>query len=1199
MSDEAFRQFSAEQREATRQKVGQYNRNLERLVESDSSKSSRFDCALTGSNARVLTAGEVLLMKLRRSLVTALIGAFAVLASDAVGAPITPDPLAVGFETPPSSARPRVWWHWMNGNITKEGIRLDLEWMQRAGLGGFQNFDAAVQTPQVVPRRLAYMTPEWQDAFKYAVTLADRMGLETAIASAPGWSESGGPWVPPAEGMKKYVWSATEVHGGRPFTGQLPLPPVNTGAFQDLPVHDLMPLPTGAAAIPQFYADSVVIAYPKPAGDVDLQALQSTMSSSGGTPDFKLLTDGHLTQTTPLPIPKIVGQSVWIQYAFAKPQTVRALTVAMRDPTATQALVDGVGAPERSLQASDDGQHFREVAHLVLSADSFNYPVPEYTLSFAPVRARYFRVVFKRNPLPPLPNWAIGFDLSTLGTQILPLAQNYEISELVLHSAARVSHWVEKAAFVPASDLYSMATSPVPPEQTVAKSQVLDLTSRMRPDGHLDWTPPHGDWIVLRFGYSLLGMTNHPATAEATGLEVDKLDHRFVKHYFETYLDSYRKTVGPELMGAKGIQYVVNDSWEARSQNWTDNMIGEFKKRRGYSMLPWMPVLTGHIVEGAEASDRFLWDFRKTIAELIAEEHYGQIEATLHEHHLGHYGESHEMGRALVADGMEVKKLNEIPMSAMWAQRPGVNNELYDCNADDRESASVAHIYGQNLAAAESLTASAAPWAWSPATLKPTADQEFLNGINRIVIHESAHQPLIDKAPGLTLGPFGQWFNRNETWAKYARPWIDYLARTSFLLQQGRFGADIVYFYGEDTNLTALFATRSPPIPAGYGFDYINADALIHDLSSADGALIARSGVRYRLLGLDPNSQQMSLPVLRAIHRLVENGAVVAGPKPTNDPSLADDPKEFEHLSTELFGDGTGIHSVGQGTIYAGVSLGDALNAIRVSPDFDHGPVEPDANLQFVHRKLPDGDLYFVDNRSDRATSVNASFRVTGKVPELWRAEDASRERVSFTMTPGRTTIPLKLEPWGAVFVVFRQSTGDTSYTEPARIERPLATLDGEWKIDFQRGRGAPASITVDRLESWTQHTDNGVKYFSGIATYTKTIYAKAAWVGKNAEVWIDLGDVKNLAEVSLNGQSLGVLWHAPYRINISRAIKPGANELSIKVINAWVNRMIGDQQPGVATPITFTDVKPYNAHSPLLVSGLLGPVRVLRLERE
>ena len=432
---------------------------------------------------------------------------------------------------------------------------------------------------------------------------------------------------------------------------------------------------------------------------------------------------------------------------------------------------------------------------------------------------------------------------------------------------------------------------------------------------------------------------------------------------------------------------------------------------------------------------------------------------------MGHYGESHESGRAFVADGMEVKKFDDVPMGAMWTQTPGVNHVQYDYNADDRESASVAHIYGQNIAAAESMTAAAAPWAWSPATLKPTADQEFLNGINRFAIHESAHQPLVDKKPGLTLGPFGQWFNRNETWAEEAGPWVDYLARCSYLLQQGRFDADFVYFYGEDSNLTAIFENKAPDVPAGYDFDYINADGLIHELSVADGRIRTASGMSYRVLGLDPYSRHMSLPVLRAIYKLVEDGAVVSGPKPDDDPSLADDQPEFKKLDEELFGDGTGMHKAGKGTVYAGESPGDVFRAMNVAPDFDYTKPESDTNLLFLHRKLANGDLYFVDNRGDHGAQVEATFRVSGREPELWHAETGKSEPVSFKMAEGRTTVPLKLEPWGSVFVVFRKETHETSRNLPAETETDLATMSGPWKVSFPPNLGAPAVHHAGRTD--------------------------------------------------------------------------------------------------------------------------------------
>jgi hypothetical protein len=535
----------------------------------------------------------------------------------------------------------------------------------------------------------------------------------------------------------------------------------------------------------------------------------------------------------------------------------------------------------------------------------------------------------------------------------------------------------------------------------------------------------------------------------------------------------------------------------------------------------------------------------------------------------------------------------------MWTQSPGVNKEQYSYNADDRESASVAHIYGQNIAAAESLTAAAAPWAWSPATLKPTADQEFLNGINRFVIHESAHQPLVGNhsAPGMTLGPFGQWFNRNETWAEQAGAWIDYLARTSYLLQQGKFGADLLYFYGEDSNLTAIFDKKSPDIPPGYGFDYVNTDALIHELHVVNGRVETKSGMSYRVLGLDPYSEHMSLPVLRAIHQLVLEGAVVAGTKPADDPSLADDQAEFKKLTDALFGDGSGSHKVGKGSVYAGQNLAEVFQALNLAPDFDYTKPENDTRLEFVHRKLNDGDAYFVDNRGDNGHKVDATFRVSGKEAELWHPETGRTEPASFKIGGGRTTVPLDLEPWGSVFVVFRKPTSATSRNVPVAERKELTALNGNWKLDFQPDRGAPDSITLDQLASWSDNSDPGVKYFSGTGTYSKTFNVPAISSGKDTQVWIDLGDVKNLAEVSVNGKSLGIVWHAPYRVNVTSAIKAGRNELVVKVTNAWVNRLIGDQQPG-ATHYTFADVKPYRANSPLLPSGLLGPVAVYSITK-
>ena len=1106
----------------------------------------------------------------------ALLGAWIVAAQN------SGDALERGFLNPPDSAKPRVWWHWMNGNITKDGIKADLEWMKRVGIGGFQNFDAALNTPQVVEKRLVYMTPEWKDAFQFAAATADRLGLEMAIAGSPGWSESGGPWVPPAQAMKKFVWSETRVQGGAPFHGVLPKPPTTVGPFQNIPGG--RGFGAASAPPPEFYADSAVVAYRVPENDVPISDLQPRVTSSGGQFDLAALTDGDLAKATLLPAAP-VNEKAWIQFEFSRPQTIRGLTMV----AAGGGRGGRGGTPDtQAVEASDDGQEFR-VASVIPGAAS-----SERTIAFPAVTARFFRVTFKT--LPPPEGRRGGGEPQSGGTRGGPAAPaGVQIAELVLRPETPVHRFEEKAAFGLGADLLSQTTPPAPAADAIRRADVIDVTSKMRPDGTLDWTPPAGRWAILRLGYSLLGITNHPASPEATGLEVDKLSRTYVKNYFDKYLDQYKDATGG-LMGKRGLQYVITDSWEAGAQNWTDDLIAEFAKRRGYDMHPWLPVLTGHLVESSEASDRFLYDFRRTLADLVAENHYDQLTTLLHARGMGRYSESHESGRALIADGMEVKRSADIPMSAMWTQLPGVNAEQYGYNADIRESASVAHIFGQNLVAAESLTAASGAWSWSPETLKPTADKELAMGLNRFVIHTSVHQPVNDKIPGLGLGPFGQWFTRHETWAELAKPWVTYLARSSYMLQQGKFVADVAYFYGEDSNVTSLFAGKSPDVPAGYNYDFVNSDAILHRLSVESGRLTTPSGMSYRVLALDPNTRHMVLPVLRKIRDLVNAGAAVVGPKPADTPSLSDNEAEFRTIANQLWGSGTGERTVGKGKVYAGQTLAEALAAMLAGPDFEYTRPQSDTNLLFVHRKLADCEVYWVDNRSNRREAVEATFRVQDKAAEVWHADTGVIEPATYRIDGGRTAVPLRLEPFGAVFVVFRKPAAEPSRAVPQPVETPLATVEGSWDVAFQSDRGAPAKVTLDKLGSWSDNSDTGVKYFSGTATYTKTLQAPAGWFKAGAHVWLDLGDVKNLAEVLVNGKPLGIVWKTPFRVDATSALKPGSNALEIKVTDLWVNRLIGDQQPGVAKKYTYTTQQFYRADSPLLPSGLLGPVQIVSL---
>jgi hypothetical protein len=377
------------------------------------------------------------------------------------------------------------------------------------------------------------------------------------------------------------------------------------------------------------------------------------------------------------------------------------------------------------------------------------------------------------------------------------------------------------------------------------------------------------------------------------------------------------------------------------------------------------------------------------------------------------------------------------------------------------------------------------------------------------------------------------------------------------------------------------------------GFDYVDADALIHELSVANGRIVTKSGMRYRVLGLDPYSGHMSLPVLRAIDKLVEQGASVAGQKPFDDPSLADDHTEFDRLNRLLFGDGSSVHKAGKGTVFAGQTVQQTLAALDVQPDFSYTPHDSSDEIQFVHRRLPDADIYFLNNRSDHGQAVEASFRVTGKAPELWYAENGTSKPVSYRIENGRTILPLHLESWGTVFVVFRHRTQRMAFTLPEMTEKTVDTIAGPWMLEFMPDRGAPSSTTLETLSSWSDNPDPGIRYYSGTGTYHIAFDARQEWFTPGAHLWLDLGDVRNLAHVTLNGKDPGVVWHAPFRLEITGILKPGRNELTIQVINAWVNRLIGDQQPG-ATQYTYADIHPYKADSPLLPSGLLGPVTII-----
>lgn len=867
--------------------------------------------------------------------------------------------LEAGFSNPPHESRPMVLWHWMNGNVTKESIRKDLLWMHDIGLSGFFLFDAAYSTPQVVDTLLPYMSEGWKDAFRYAVNLADSLGLEVGIASSPGWSLTGGPWVSEDDAQKKLVWSTTPVSGH--YRGALPLPSstVSSGLFH---------------AVPQ--QEGIV-----------------------------------------------------------------------RD-------------------------YLKEIRVLAVRQDS----------------------------------------------------------------------------------------EPV----------VKDISS-FYGDGILDWNAPEGDWMVYRFAYTLIGTTNGPAPPEATGLEVDKLDAGAVRRYWDNYLGLYKETLGRDL-GPGSINNIDIDSYESGKGTWTPRMEEEFEKRRGYSMALWLPALAGEKIGTDEERERFLFDWRQTLGELLAENHYDLATEIFHAQGIKRYSESHEERRSFMGDGMMVKRTADVPQGAFWVRfRAGVYATMPHMEADLRESSSVAHIYGQNICAAEAFTTNGRPGKWDgwwayqchPGKLKPVADAAMAEGLNRFVIHTSVHQPSEAFKPGLGLGPYGQWFNRYDTWASEARPWIDYISRSCFMLSQGRFVADIAYLYGEDTNLTQRFGQERPGIPAGWNYDFVNGDALVNALKIKDGKMVSKSGASYRMLVVDNQIERMSDAVAARIEAIREAGIPVC--------DLREGGKMLSVLEKE-----------------------------GISPDVSDVP----DSVAFVHRKLPGGEIYWIANICSRPRNMTLGLRdymSDGLVrralePKVWRADRGTVEDVSYRIKDGRMLVDLNLERDDAVFVVLQGKAKQKSFVASAKTpvtEELLLSTD--WAVHFVPAINPEeaADYHFDSLFAWNESQDPFIRFFSGTATYRTSFRWNTD--RSSAEAVLDLGQVCNMAHVYVNGKDLGLLWKEPYKIDISGALVEGDNTLEIKVTNSWGNRLIGDSALPKEKRATKTSWEFYSPDDPLPVSGLLGPVRILR----
>ena len=699
-------------------------------------------------------------------------------------------------------------------------------------------------------------------------------------------------------------------------------------------------------------------------------------------------------------------------------------------------------------------------------------------------------------------------------------------------------------------------------------------------------------------------------------------------------------------------------SYEVRGPVWTPDFLGQFRRFRGYDMTPYLPVLSGHTVGGDVATRRFLDDYRKTQGQLLTEAYYRTAVAVAHAAGLGVESEAGGPGppvHQVPVDALEALGALDEVRGEFWPRRPD-SAALWVI----KETACAAHIYGKPRVHMESFT-STHHWQDGPSDLKPSADRAFCEGANHIVWHTSAHEPPEAGRPGWVYGA-GTHLTPNDIWWNHAPAFLDYLARCSFLLQQGRPVADVCYYYGDQGYNFVPPKHVDPALGPGFDYDVTNAEVLRTRMTVRDGRVAIPDGPSYELLVL-PDREDIDLGVLRRVEELVRTGATIVGRRPTRSSGFtgaARQDQQVRGLADRLWGpiDGRDVteHAYGKGRIVSGRSLRDLLATRGIGPDVHfESPRGAASDLDFVHRATPEADIYFVRNIRDRSAQVFATFRDGhGRRAELW---DPVKGRIDVAYnaatTRGGVGVPLRLAPYGSIFVVFRRPAeleGPVSIQPVARaddsarddgvddlfspaqvvswdgrqarvaVSRPGAyrvatpagreaeigiddlppplTLAGPWELRFPDGRGAPESTRLDRLISWTEHADERIRNYSGRGVYRLDFMLPAAWLGAGRHVRIDLGRLWSTASVSLNGRPIGTVWTPPYALDVTAAARPGSNTLVVVVANTWSNRLVGDARspdapPVARTNLTASDGTPWK-DVPLIPSGLFGPIRLI-----
>ena len=1320
----------------------------------------------------------------------------------------SPSALEDDFKEPPSSAYPQVYWFWMNGNVTQEGITLDLEAMKQVGIGGVFNFDVGTGIPK---GPIEYLSKEWLELKKHAIREAGRLGIEFTMHNCPGWSSSGGPWITPELSMQQITWSETYISGGKAVTLVLPQPAQRFNVYRDV----------------------AVIAFPSMKGEEQLH--RAKISTNKGYVETEKLSGNEGVIANPTED----NGNAWLQFEFEEPYEANMISFFI-----SMIPVEGVASKpvefgERTsitLESSNDGIQFQKVVTINTGLETELLLGNKYILFDIPVtRARYFR-------------------LNSKGTR--------RYRQVLLSGISRLKNWMEKTNLrgrhhmmvAEPSTIHTNNNQFVPAGSIVDANAVLDLTRFTNKEGVLQWNAPPGNWTIQRIGFTPMGTLNKAAPDTGVGLECDKFNRAAIDFHFNAMMENLLPVMN-EIKGKWGASI---DSYEASGQNWTSGFEQIFRERRGYDLIKYFPALAGgRIVNSVDITERFLWDIRRIQADLIAGNYYKRFTQLCHQHNMTSYTEPYESGPF---EEMQVGANVDINLGEFWSAISYISPTRPTTRRTLKLAAAIAHINGQQIVGAEAFTAEPESGRWQeyPFYLKAGGDKAFTNGVNRLVIHRFAHQPHPSAVPGMGMGPWGIHLDRTNTWWKQGKGWLTYLSRCQFMLQQGRFAADLVYFSGDDANMYTKVEPLDlfPPLVQGYDYDLMNTEVIMKHLSILNNRLVLSNGMTYRIFILQAY-KSIPLELMKKLRQLVTEGMILVGEKPERSAGLSgyiNEDQEFRKIASELWSDeGITDRRIGKGRVFSGQTLQSILQTIGIKPDFEYTSRSGETPILYTHRKGSDWDLYFLSNQKRSYEECVCTFRVSNKRPEIWDATTGNIIPVGvYSAMEDRIQLPIQFAPGASLFILFRsgvsanrvesiekdgkiilstkhfsqesidrplraassftvsfwvkpeiniilnasfilgtisetwtdyyavyptsgrqlfgeghaccgitvgrngvgvwenendkpilvlpvkisisgwshigvvyennvpsvfvngilistgekskytvhaiasqtpRQNGDSYYngdmTEPSvlneamnhdqianlareklktipdpfivalsgsqkpsllirqngnyvfrknggamdsfkvvDVARPFE-LTGPWGIHFPPGLGAPAHIVMPQLVSLHRHSDPGVKYFSGTATYKKDFTFSKGSLLQGRKWFLDLGRVEVIATIKLNGKVFSNLWTRPFRMDVTGALREGMNKLEIEVTNQWVNRLIGDEHlpdPDQFTPgggssglaaatkgnieqlpawykngkqkpadgrVTFTTWKHFTKDSPLIESGLIGPVKL------